>query len=209
MNLHFVPHFVDTELWKFNTGGFRKANELLYIGRLEQLKGIYFLLDAMYIVAKKFPFVILTIIGQGSEKAGIEKAIKRLGLSKNIELAGQKTQAEIQQYFDKSAILVIPSLMNELFGLVGLEAQACGVPVIATRVGGIHEWCRHEETGITIPPGNPVLLAENIIALIDAPDKCQALALNARKFVEQHFNPETAVHQLMNCYSTLLAHAQH
>ena len=109
---------------------------LISVGRLHEAKGCPYLIKAMKILKEKYPHILLIVLGEGPEGKKIEEQIKELKLEKNILLLGQKEN--ISEYLNASDVFVMPSLWEGL-PIALLEAMACGLPVVATRVGGVPE----------------------------------------------------------------------
>jgi glycosyltransferase involved in cell wall biosynthesis len=110
-----------------------------YVGRLDEGKGWEILLEAVAVLKYKYNLNITAhFIGDGGQKEQFLKRIEELGINDSIRYYGQKPQSELVQYFNKFDVFVFPSYrLGESLGLVGLEAMACGVPVIGANIGGI------------------------------------------------------------------------
>lgn len=127
--------------------GFRGSNRIiLYVGRIEWRKGIGTLLHAFARLIKKEPTTRLYIIGGGKskearkldeqERARLQTLAKKLGISRKVYFLGPKEQKKLYLYYNAADVCVVPSYY-EFFGIVPLEAMACGVPVVASRTGGL------------------------------------------------------------------------
>jgi len=162
-----------------------KGNNLLYMGRLSKEKGIKYLIKAMTDITKKIPAVHLNITGGGPEKENLERLIKQLKLEKNVSFIGQIPNKEIERYYKISNILIVPSICEEVFPLVGIEAMSVGRPVIGTRVGGIPEWLDDGKTGFLVDPGNSAQIAEKVIQLFSNRKLMDKMGENGRKKAEQ------------------------
>ena len=206
--LHHIPHFVDTADWPFNQARRVKPLQLLFVGRIEKAKGIYVLLDAIQYLKKWKNEIQLVCIGDGQEMSSFKKSIVKRGLENNIRLLGFQSWEIVQTYFSESAILLFSSIKRELFGLVGIEGQACGIPVIASDIGGVREWCIHNETGILVPPNQADRLAEAIRKLLESPSSQALLSEKAYQFVKNRFCKSKAIEQLIALYTDILNHDQ-
>jgi glycosyltransferase involved in cell wall biosynthesis len=162
-----------------------KGNNLLYMGRLSEEKGIKYLLKAMIDITKKIPTVHLNVVGTGPEKENLEELIKKLKLEKHVSLIGQVPNKDIEIYYKISNILIVPSICAEAFGLVGIEAMSVGRPVIGSRVGGIPEWLDDGKTGLLVDPGNSEQIAEKVIQLFSNIKLMEKMGENGRKKAEQ------------------------
>lgn len=118
--------------------------ELVYIGRIEKIKGIDLLIDALNDLKSEYDFH-LTIVGEGSQKLFLNNKIKELNLNGRIELLGGKT--DIKPYLRKGSIFIYPSICQEVFGIAIVEAMAYGLVCVANNVGGIPEVLKNGDNG--------------------------------------------------------------
>jgi len=135
---------------------------VLFAGNLEMVKGIDLLIDAM---AKVREDTNLVVVGAGSIKNQLTRKVKSLGLDGRILFAGQKAHSEIPLYMNAADLFCLPS-RNEGCPNVLLEAVACRIPVVATKVGGIPEIIRSNSNGILVNLGNSGELSAGINTLI-------------------------------------------
>jgi colanic acid/amylovoran biosynthesis glycosyltransferase len=140
------------------------------IGRLVRLKGTHFALEAFRLLASGIPDLTVEIIGAGPEEASLRECASKHDLP--VTFLGARTQREARDLLAHSRVLCLPStategLPPEAFGLVSAEAQAMGVPVVATTVGGIPETLDDGQTGILVPDADPVSLAHAPRASLD------------------------------------------
>lgn len=160
-----------------------KAPIIGNIGNLNIQKGQIYLIEAMPEILKKHPLATLEIIGEGPERGNLLKKIKQLKLSRNVTLLGNKN--DIARYFDRFDVFVLPSIA-ETFGIAILESMSVGVPVVASKVGGIPDIITDHKNGILVPPKNPKKIAEAILEVIDHPASAAKLKreglLRARDF---------------------------
>src|SRR3989338_2896369 len=147
------------------------------IGRLTPIKGHALFLKAMARVTRVLPNVKVQIIGDAPRPQYKEELLtltRRLGLAHAVEFLG--TRYDIPELLDRMTVLAVPSVGEEAFGRVAIEAGARGVPVVATRVGGLIDVIEHEKDGLLVPPDDPALLAEAIIRVIRQPELGARLA---------------------------------
>jgi D-inositol-3-phosphate glycosyltransferase len=167
-------HPLNRSLAKSTIGVPEGNNLILFVGRVEPLKGIDTLLRAMALVARRrpewIPNLCVAIIG-GDPSAG-EKATnaemtrlhtlrEELGIGDLVTFLGAKDQDTLQNYYSAAEMVVVPS-HYESFGMVALEAMACGTPVIASEVGGLAFVVRDGVTGFHVPERDPEALANRI-----------------------------------------------
>ncbi len=154
-----LPHHIRTNLP-------RKDREIISVGRLIPIKGISFLIRAMvYLKAES-----LVIVGDGTERRRLELLAKRLKLSDRVSFTGWiDERSKILDYFDQATVFVLPSL-SEGSPRVLVEAMSCGLPVVATNVGGIPEIVKEGVNGILVPVGDEKALAKAIKYVLDDVD---------------------------------------
>lgn len=156
-----------------------------HIGRLSFVKGQrYLILAAQYLVQKRSDVQFL-IIGDGREESALKSLIRQHHLERDVILhSSVKDTAGALALMD---VFVMPSLQEGL-GISILEAQAAGVAVVASRVGGIPDIIEDRRTGLLCEPKNPALLADAIELLLDNADLRSQLTARARKQVEEKFS---------------------
>ncbi|MGF1479056.1 MAG: glycosyltransferase family 4 protein [Cyanophyceae cyanobacterium] len=184
--LHIVHCGIDPSLFTIVTHR-QQQGRLLFVGRLAATKGLPVLFDSLAILKQTYPDVILTLVGDGSERAELEAAIARLELTDNVELVGYKSQAEVRQYMQTADVFVLPSFAEGL-PVVLMEALAAGVPVVTTRIAGVSELVEEGINGYLVPPGDAGALADKIHKLLSDADLRTRLGKNGRTKVEQEFN---------------------
>jgi glycosyltransferase involved in cell wall biosynthesis len=154
---------------------------LLSVGNLVDVKGHTYLIDAMRMVFSKRNDVILVIVGSGSLKETLQRKTRELGLDGKILFAGQKKHEEIPVWMNACDVFILPSLC-ESFGVVIIEAMACGKPVVGTRVGGIPEIIRRDDVGILVKPADPESLSEGILETLDREWVTETILEYARQY---------------------------
>ena len=175
-----------------------EAKIILNVASLIPRKGHQYLVSAMQLVTERRGDVICIIVGDGPLKRKLEKQIVRSGLSSHIKLLDIKPHHELVTWMNACDLFVLPSL-EESFGVVQVEAMACGKPVVATYNGGSEEVIVSEDVGYLVEPANPGLLADRILAALDR--SWDAAAIN--KFAQQ-FRWEDITKRIMGVYQTVL-----
>jgi glycosyltransferase involved in cell wall biosynthesis len=202
---------IDIEKYKSNNNGdwfFNKFNldknrlTIGFIGRLVEVKGLVYLLDAAAeIIIKKKMGVQFLIVGDGPLKGMLQKKADDLGISKHIIFTG--FQQNVHEIIGAIDILVISSL-SEAFPTVILEAMASGKPVVATNVGGVSELVVNGENGILVPPRDIRALVEAIAELSESYDKRRIMGENGRQIVTKQFSIEKMIRDYEEFYDSCL-----
>ncbi len=183
--MHIVHCGVVPELYRKGEGA--PGRNMLFVGRLAAVKGVAVLLRAMVEIRNRFPDAHLTLIGDGGERAALEKLSADLGLSGTVTFAGAKTQAEVAETLKTVDLFVLPSFAEGV-PVVLMEAMASGLPVIATRIAGISELVEEGVSGHLVPPGSEQSLIEAVSALLEAPDRRDSMGRAGRDRVEAEFD---------------------
>ena len=138
---------------------------LTFVGTLRPVKGVKYLIQAMDILIKKRADLRLILVGDGPDRKALGKMTEDLGLNNYVTFIGKVPHEKVPEFMTASDIFVLPSL-SEGFGSVNLEAFAAGVPIVATKVGGLPEIIKEGENGFLVAPKNPEQLAEKILLLL-------------------------------------------
>jgi len=171
-----------------------EGRSISYFGRLSEEKGIGTLINAV-----KGLDVKLKLFGDGPIKNDFLSRIKNERLA-NIDLLGYKTGEELKKEIKKSMFFVIPSECYENNPRSVIESFALGKPVVGSRIGGIPELVKDNETGLTFEPGNSEDLRKKIEYLVNNPNKVIEMGKNARAFAERELNAEIHHNKLMKIY---------
>jgi glycogen(starch) synthase len=172
----------DDEVFKPLPGDAR-ARELIFVGRLVSDKGATLLLEAMALLQAK---PRLTVVGDGPERASLEKQAADLQLKDRVDFAGTQSGAALAKLLRQHQILVVPSLWREPFGIVALEGIACGCVIVGSANGGLADAIG--PCGLTFPNGDAHALADAITRLLADPAECERLRQNAAAHLA-HFTP--------------------
>jgi glycosyltransferase involved in cell wall biosynthesis len=186
--VHVVPPFVaPREIPEAPPATGDATIRLLFLGRLEPLKGVSDLIDALPMVATSAArAVVLTVAGEGAERSNLEDKARRVEAADprvSVHFAGWQDAAGRDRLLADCHALVVPSLWPEPFGLVGLEAAAAGVPAVAFASGGVVDWLKDGITGCLAPTGGarPSALAGAILRCVADPAVRNRLAAGARE----------------------------
>lgn len=171
------------------------------VARLDPIKGVEYLIEAMAEVVACCPQARLLIIGDGTQRVFLEEQCRRLNLSGHVIFKGH--QKDVLMYLHMMDAFVLASL-NEGMGRVILEAMACGKPVVATRTGGIPELVEDGRQGYLVAVKDAWGLAQGMLKLIQQPQEAKRLGENAAKKVTGHFSLTKMVEDIDHLYAELL-----
>lgn len=173
-----VPNIADFNQFKFRQ---RKPvrPKLLVTRSLEEIYNVECVIRAFKKVHDYFPESSLGIVGDGSQRATLEKLVRELNLTDHVTFHGKIEHSKIQNYYDQYDIYVNASNVDNQPGVI-LEAFASGLPVVSTRVGGIPYMVEEEVTGLLVDIGDYEALGEKVIKLVNEPELALMLANNAQ-----------------------------
>lgn len=174
---------------------------VLFAGRLVAPKGVPILIRAARKVDAQF-----VICGDGRELEPMRRLAKRMGVEDRIEFAGWLGPAQLADEFARAAVVVVPSLWPEPFGLVGIEAFAASRPAIASMTGGVGDWLTDGVSGIGVPAGDERALAQALSSLLADPAAQQRMGEAGHQTVMAKFSPEHHVAAIREAYGAAHAH---
>jgi glycosyltransferase involved in cell wall biosynthesis len=175
-------------------------NGILYVGRVNFGKGIFALIHAL----SKLEKATLDIVGDGPDREAVEEAIKKMGMERRVACHGWiRDKATLQGFYRRNAVVAVPSLWPEPFGIVGLEAGMCFRPSVAFDVGGISDWLKQERTGYLVEPGNLNALEHSLRSLLDDSDTGREMGREAHGFIGSTFSVETHLEQLQKLFDNV------
>lgn len=179
--------------------GFSDSNILIgCIGSLMKKKGQEFIIKAMPGVLEKFPASGLIIVGSGKDREYFREIANELSIADKVIFTG--IRHDIPRILDSLDCAVVPSVWQDPCPLSVMEAMYAGVPLIASRVGGIPEEIDDDVTGIIIPPGDVDAIEKSILKLLDSPEKAKDMAKSARKKVIENFTLEKMCKNVLEIY---------
>jgi len=174
---------------------------LLYVGRVNEKKGVGDLIHALSSLAQRFPSAKLLIIGSDPTGGAYIKQVKelayKLGVDKNIIFVGSVPNREMPSYYQKASVFLFASHGGEGIPRSILEAMACGVPVVATEIAGIPEAVKEGVTGFLVSPRNPQSIAEKTATILGNQDLRAELGRNARQMIEKEFSWEKMISRIV------------
>ena len=181
------------------------APKLVAVGNIRVPKGYPVLLDALAHLKERFPTIRLRIAGQpdrGELIGELKAQVLALGLSDNVEFLGYVEDPA--SLFADADCFVLAS-HREGFSLATIEAMLVGTPVVATRSGGPEEILMHEETGLLVPPSDPLAFSEAVARILDDPDGAHDMAVRAQVRARERYSLESMVAAYESLYEELIA----
>lgn len=207
-----IPPGVDLDLFKpadkaqaRQALGLRDGNIVLYVGRIEPLKGLDILLRALALLDGATPARLIVVGGDqenDAEQRRLQSLACDLGIADRVTFTGSVEQERLPAYYNAADALVLPSYY-ESFGLAALEAMACATPVVVSRVGGLQTFIDHGETGYLIPWRCPEPFAQALDTLLSNPALSETMGKAARRKAAQLSWDRTA-DSMVKCYKTYL-----
>lgn len=203
--VNFTPSIISkTDIYPKSDTCQRNPIKLLFVGRLAPVKGLRYLFEAMNILMNEGIKVKLEIVGEGSHKPQLVKEAERLGIVDQIHFHGQiPFGLELFKIYREADIFVLPSL-SEGIPKTLIEAMASGVPIVATKVGGIPDVIRDGQTGLLIKPRYSKEIAGGIERIINNQDLRQKIIKNGYRFVKEHTIEKQAQFMASTIYQHLL-----
>jgi glycosyltransferase involved in cell wall biosynthesis len=186
----------------------RNPGPLLCVSRLVPKKGIDCLLSAVAVLTPLRPGLRLEVIGSGPEDAALRRQAEELGIDGRVEFRGALPSTGVLEALNRCSMLVLPCRIDESGDRDGLptvllEALACGTPVVTTDILGLPELVRHGETGLAVPPDDPVALARAIATLLDDPVHAAALGAAGRRLVARLHDCDRSAAQLQEVWAAV------
>lgn len=204
-----IPMGIDTELFSPHPDPvtrplFNGKRIILVVGRLVDMKGIVFLIDALPEVLTHFPGTDLVVIGSGPEYGALIQRARDIGLLDHVRFVGLVGHKELPAFYRSANVFVLPSInkggVTEALGVVLLEAMACGCPVIGSDVGGIPDIITDGENGFLVPEQDPKALAEKILLVFSDDGLRKKLVQKGMDRVHESFSWEKISERFTGVY---------
>lgn len=205
--VHVIPFGVDTDVFSPppNAHHLDRPPTIGIVKTLRPRYGIRELILAFHRIADAFPDARLVIVGGGEQYADLQAMVVSLGMETRITLTGPVSHEQIPEYLHSFDLFVVPSLTDrESFGVAAVEASAAGLPVIASRVGGLPEVVLDGKTGFLVPPGDIDALAAAISRLLNDPVLRAQMGRAGRQFVLGHYRWEDNAKLMEQLYNGVL-----
>ena len=177
---------------------------LLFVGRLVERKGVHYFIDAIRMLPNELD-VSVSIVGEGPMRGELEARARDAGVGDRIRFTGFVDADRLGREYAEADIFVLPAVPDakgdvEGLGVVLIEALAHGKAAVASAAGGIVDIVKHEETGLQVPPGDPLALAGALERLIRDPSLARALGARGRQHVEERFSWPAIMDRLVTLY---------
>lgn len=181
---------------------------ITYMGRISPNKGHQYFIEAL----GKLPDVVCGVM-VGNFRGGGEHVLRKLasehGCADRLELRQWASREEVRDIIDNTTVFIFPSTWPETLGIVGLEALARGVPVVASDVGGVREWLQHARNGYLVVPKDTRSIAARVRELIEDRDKLLKFGREGIATINERFLPEQHVRRLVSIYEkSIVDHPQ-
>jgi glycosyltransferase involved in cell wall biosynthesis len=186
MGVDLKTRFVPAETMRIN-------DNLLFVGRLVEKKGLHYLIHALPLILKKHPQVTLRIAGDGPEKINLKRVCVKLGINGNVRFLGAVKNELLPGLYQTSGVLVFPSVIaddgdREGFGLVLVEALGCECAAVVTDLPAMQDIIEDGKTGLVVPQKNIRKLAEKVILLLEDQKLRESLGREGRRYVLRNFD---------------------
>jgi len=205
-----IHNFVDSEEFKPRDDCGIKSrlapnNEklMIHVSNFRKVKNLPVVLEVYSKVRKKLP-TRLVLVGDGPEREATERGAAELGISEDVIFMGD--QEYIAEILPCADVFLLPS-EHESFGLAALEAMSCGVPVVGSRVGGLHEVVVDGETGFLCDPHDADCMTELVLSLLTNDDYRREMGARARERAKSEFERDRIVGQYLDVYRRLISEA--
>jgi len=195
---HVIPYGIETNLFRPSSNF---TDTLLWVGRITPLKGLEYFVKAADVVRVKHPSAQFVVIGQHATD-GMYR-YKKVPMSNAIEFIGELPREKLVEYYSNSLALVITSVWPEPFGIVALEAMACGKPVIAFESGGLNDIIINGKTGFLIKPKDHSAITNKIMTLLRDKKLAIEIGRDARDLVERNYTIERMCANYEKIYAVL------
>jgi glycosyltransferase involved in cell wall biosynthesis len=197
-----LPNFIEIDRYRPD---YKRGDYLLYLGRLEKMKGLETLLEGFARARSAVEGLELRIAGTGTMEQEVRSFVNRRSVG-GITLCGHVSGQELEDLTRGARAVVIPSVWYENYPYSCLEAMAYGRPVIASRIGGIPEQVVDASTGFLFTPSDPADLADRIVRLYSlSEEETVEMGRRGRARVEEINDPDVFMDRLLGIYGSLIA----
>jgi glycosyltransferase involved in cell wall biosynthesis len=195
-SIYKIPYFSnlpDCESTRFE-------NFVLFGGRLIRQKGLGFLIRSMKFWSESLRLVVA---GDGPQRKQLTRLAAKTGVAERVKFLGSISNTGMQRYYERCLCLAVPSVWDEPFGIVGIEAMQCGKPVVAFDVGGVPEWLENGKSGFMVPRKDVQALGEAINRLFNNRGIAEKMGIQARQLYQEKFHKDHHIRHLMQLFKSL------
>ncbi len=178
-----------------------RGMQIVHVSNFRPVKRVADVVAAFALVRRQLP-AHLCLVGDGPDRPAVERLCRELGIAGDVSLIGN--QARVEPILERSDLFLSAS-ETESFGLASLEALACGVPVVATRTGGVPEVVCEGRNGLLCPVGDVEALAQSCVALLADPSRREAFGRHGRGWARSHFDRGAIVARYREIYRATLS----
>ena len=172
---------------------------VLYLGRMSDNKGWQNFVRALGLLPEAVKGLIIGDAGQRADRT-LRRLVRECNCEERLSWRNWASQEEISEQLRATSVLVFPSLWPETLGIVGLEAMAHGVPVVASDIGGVQEWLRDGHNGFRVPPRNPAAIADGVRRIVEDRSLAEVMGLNGLSYLKERFLPKQHLPVLKSIY---------
>ena len=215
--IRVVPNSIDTDMFRPAEAGEVAPHPptVLYVGKVAPLKGAAVLAQAIPRVVRRLPEVRLVIVGSdhpagprgGSSKQEMLARVRQAGVESNVTMLDRMERTRLVTLYHNADLCVVPSLW-ETFPYACVEAMSCGLPVVATAVGGLNEIIDQGRDGVLVPPRDPAKLADEIVELLTHAERRRTMGQLAREKALRLYSVERVVQETLAAYDEAMARAR-
>ncbi|MCY4367279.1 MAG: glycosyltransferase family 4 protein [Chloroflexi bacterium] len=202
MDYRIIPNGIDVDHFAGNANPWPQYQDgktnILFVGRKEKRKGLKYLLEAYCRLKWEHPNTRLIIVGPGDLDRDSQSIVSARNPG-DVEIVGGVTYLDLPRYYASADIFCSPATGQESFGIVLLEAMACGKPIVASAIEGYMGIVKEGEQGMLFPRKDPQALADTLATLINNPEYARQLGDTGRRMVEQ-YRWQAVARQVENYY---------
>jgi glycosyltransferase involved in cell wall biosynthesis len=199
--VQFFPATADAKIQAKESIDLKNRKIVAFSGRLVERKGMDFLIDSWRDVTRDRPDAILLVLGDGPLLENMKKKATDLGIADSVVFQGHVDQ--VIDFLHATDVFVLPSYQEGMPNSL-LEAMACGLPVVATRIGGVVDIIRDEESGLLTAPGDSKGLAERILMLLNNEGLAKSISSNALKTIQDSYYLDGIIRKYMDLYEHMV-----
>jgi len=204
--VNIIPFGVDINKFKPQPVISLFEKDSLVIGSVKPLESLYncdILIKSFAVLEKKYSYLKLLIVGDGSEKKNLGQLVTDLNISDKVVFMGRVPFAQISNYFNMIDILANLS-EYESFGVSVIEAMACQKPVVVTDTGGLKDLVQDESVGLKVPVGDVEATSGALERLVLNKEMCKTMGENARLQVLKHYNWDSNLEEMITLYKSII-----